>query len=274
MPSPQGRYWLLTVPENEFTPILPVGVTYIKGQLEVAPTTGYRHWQIVACFEKKVSLRPVRALFGEFHAELTRSSAAIAYVWKDDTAVPNTRFEFGELPFNPARKTDWARVRAAAVSGNFDSIPDNIFVQHYRTLRAIRSDYARPVAMVRQCFVFWGPTRTGKSRRAWDEAGMDAYPKAPTTKWWDGYQAHKNVVIDEFRGNNYLTLGEISITHLLRWVDRYPVLVEVKGGTVPLVAEKLWLTSNLDPRLWYPEADSDVRNAVLARLNITHFDSL
>ena len=34
------------------------------------------------------------------HWEPTRSSAANAYVWKDETAVPGTRFELGKKPLN------------------------------------------------------------------------------------------------------------------------------------------------------------------------------
>lgn len=84
--------------------------------------------------------------------------------------------------------------------------------------------------MERKVYVFWGPTGTGKSRRAWDEAGPDAYPKDPRSKFWDGYNGHSNVVLDEFR-------GAIDVSHLLRWFDRYPVLVEVKGSSRILSAE-------------------------------------
>jgi len=113
--------------------------------------------------------------------------------------------------------------------------------------------------------VFWGRTGTGKSHRAWDQAGAQAYVKDPRTKWWCGYRGQENVIIDEFR-------GVIDISHLLRWLDRYPVLVEVKGGSRPLCARKFWITSNLDPREWYPGLDADTLAALLRRLNITHFN--
>lgn len=267
MPAPQGRYWLLTIPENEFTPHLPDTVSYIRGQLEIGATTGYRHWQILACFDKKCSLRPVTLLFGPFHAELSRSAAATEYVWKDDTSVADTRFEYGTLPFRRNLAVDWIRVWQAAIAGDLDSIPEQIRISHYRSIRTIRSDHSRPIAMVRTCHVFWGPTGTGKSRRAWDESGMDAFPKDPRTKWWDGYSNHKHVVIDEFR-------GAIDVAHLLRWLDRYPVLVEIKGGTVPLVTQTIWITSNVNPREWYPEIDPLTLAALIRRLNITEFCSL
>jgi len=75
------------------------------------------------------------------------------------------------------------------------------------------------------------------------------------------------VVIDEFR-------GEIGIGHLLRWFDRYPVLVEIKGGSVVLKATRFWITSNLSPDAWYPNLDEETKSALKRRLNITHFDAL
>lgn len=117
-------------------------------------------------------------------------------------------------------------------------------------------------AIQRTIFVFWGKTGVGKSRRAWDEASLEAYPKDPRTKFWDGYQGQTNVVIDEFRGG-------VDIGHVLRWFDRYPVIVEVKGSSVPLKATTIWITSNLHPRFWYPELDVETTDALLRRLEIT-----
>ena len=71
------------------------------------------------------------------------------------------------------------------------------------------------------------------------------------------------VILDEFR-------GDIDISHLLRWLDRYPVIVELKGSSAPLVAEKIWITSNLHPSSWYPLLDAATYAALERRLQITH----
>lgn len=82
-------------------------------------------------------------------------------------------------------------------------------------------------------------------------------------EWWCGYRGEKHIVVDEFR-------GVVDVSHVLRWWDRYPVRVETKGGSRPLLATHYWITSNLDPRAWYPDLDEDTVDALLRRLNIIH----
>lgn len=261
----QGIFWLLTIPQHDFLPYLPPCCSWILGQLESGGNTGYVHWQIVVAFSSKVSLAGVKKCFGaSCHAELSRSESANAYVQKADTAIDGTRFELGSKPIRRNSKIDWESIWSAACSGDLSVIPPSVRVQSYRTLRTIGSDHSKAVGTERIVHVFWGRTGTGKSRRAWDEAGLEAYPKDPRTKFWDGYQGETNVIIDEFRGG-------IDIAHLLRWFDRYPVRVEIKGSSRPLAATNVWITSNLDPRRWYPEIDQETLDALLRRLNITHF---
>jgi len=124
----------------------------------------------------------------------------------------------------------------------------------------------RPTGIEKIINVFHGRTGTGKSRRAWEEAGVRVYSKDPRTKWFDGYQGEENIIIDEFRGT-------VDISHILRWFDRYPVRVECKGSSMPLQATTFWITSNLAPTDWYPDLDSETKSALLRRLtNIVHFE--
>uniref|UniRef100_UPI0040485434 hypothetical protein n=3 Tax=Pseudomonadati TaxID=3379134 RepID=UPI0040485434 len=264
----QGIYWLLTIPSNDWIPCLPEKICYIKGQKELGTETSYSHWQVLAVCSKKESLRSIKTLFGRTcHAELSRSNAASDYVWKEDTRIPGTQFEFGQLPLKRNSKRDWEKIWQLAKDGKVDEIPPDVRIQHYRTIRTISADFAVPLAMERTCHVYWGSTGLGKSREAWSKAGMDAYPKDPRTKFWDGYRGHEVVVIDEFRGG-------IDISHLLRWLDRYPVLVEVKGSSTVLRAKTIFITSNLSPEDWYKDLDEQTKEALLRRLEIKHFRSL
>lgn len=98
----QGRYWLLTVPARDWAvpqeladPVL----VYIKGQKEVG-AGGYEHWQLMVISTKCRGTK-IKSLFGNTaHVELSRSEAAAAYVWKDETRVAGSQFELGEKPIN------------------------------------------------------------------------------------------------------------------------------------------------------------------------------
>ena len=267
MPSKQARYWLLTIPWEDYTPFLHPDCSWIRGQLERGGDTGYLHWQVFVAFKVKCTLSKVKLLFGDrVHAEATLSKAAETYVWKDDTAVAGTRFDLGKKPMDRGSSKDWDSIVTSARDGDYASIPGDVLVRCYGNLKKIRVDSLKPVAQEKEVHVFWGRTGSGKSRRAWEEATWDAFPKDPCTKFWDGYTGQERVVIDEFRGS-------IGISHLLRWLDRYPCIVEVKGSSVCFQANKIWITSNLSPEDWYPDLDSDTKAALRRRFTtVTHFN--
>lgn len=291
MPAPQFRYWILTIPHQNFEEPseLPQGVQWIKGQLERGhgrpqsqegegrgvspgrPSTeedGYLHWQVCVSFPKAVTLTYLKRIFGQqCHAEGTRSAAAEEYVWKDDTSMGH-RFELGRKAVKRNSDKDWDAVLTSAKAGRFEDIPSDVIIRCYGNLKKIHVDSLVPTEIVREVHVFWGKTGTGKSKRAWEEASFDAYPKDPNSKFWDGYRGQENVVIDEFR-------GAISISHMLRWLDRYPTIVEVKGSSVVFKAQRIWITSNLDPKDWYPDLDDETKAALRRRFTqVIHFDTL
>lgn len=92
LPRRQGIYWLLTIPRALWSVPQSVGaipgpaISWIRGQAEVGES-GYEHWQIVVAYREKTSLNGCRESFPGAHAELTRSEAAVDYVWKESTRV-------------------------------------------------------------------------------------------------------------------------------------------------------------------------------------------
>jgi len=127
----QGRYWMATIPSPSYTPYLPPGVSWIKGQLE-SGDSGYLHWQLVVATPKKVSLAFMRRTFGSFHFELTRSEAAEDYVWKEATRVEGTQFELGKKAFKRNSVTDWELVWDCAKSGRIIDIEADVRIRYYR----------------------------------------------------------------------------------------------------------------------------------------------
>ena len=77
-----------------------------------------------------------------------------------------------------------------------------------------------------EVFWLWGPTGSGKSRYAW-ETYPEAYPKQSSTKWWCNYGGQDTAIIDDFRPSK-----EMPFNFILNLFDRYPLMLETKGGQV------------------------------------------
>lgn len=131
----QGRYWLGTL--YNWTPpdALPDSCTWIKGQKEICPTTSREHYQVIAGFKRAVRLAAVKRAVGNGHWELTRSDAADAYVWKEQTSVEGSRFELGAKAIRRNVAGDWQKIKADAQRGALEEIPADIYIRYYRTLK-------------------------------------------------------------------------------------------------------------------------------------------
>ena len=88
---------------------------------------------------------------------------------------------------------------------------------------------------------YWGPTGTGKSHAAHEEAA-DSFDAHTSIKWWEGYDAHENVIIDDMRGDF------CKFHELLKLLDKYPFLVECKGGSRQFLAKTIIITSCYHPK--------------------------
>lgn len=116
------------------------------------------------------------------------------------------------------------------------------FLSCYRGLTLYRSMCVQSRNFKTTVYVCQGPTGTGKSKWA-----LEKFPNAywkQRSQWWDGYCGHDSVIIDEF-------YGWLPFDLCLRICDRYPLLVETKGGNVQFVAKNVIFTSNALPSTWW-----------------------
>jgi len=110
--------------------------------------------------------------------------------------------------------------------------------------------------------VYWyyGPTGCGKSRAAFEEAGLEAYVKMPTNKWWDGYEGEENVIVDDYRAD-FCTFAD-----LLRFFDRYPMRVEYKGGSTQFLAKNIWITTPYSPERTWEKQSAEKLDQLIRRI--------
>jgi hypothetical protein len=112
-------------------------------------------------------------------------------------------------------------------------------------------------------WVLFGPTRAGKSTLVYGYAfkhGLRVYSKG-RGKWWDGYDGHDIVLVDDFDGKG----NDMPITWWLNVMDIFPYRVEVKGGFTMLDNPLFYFTSNIHPDNWWYDAPSGNREAFMAR---------
>lgn len=113
-------------------------------------------------------------------------------------------------------------------------------------------------------FVIWlyGPTASGKSRLARKISDPDdLWESGATLTWFDGYDAHKDMLIDDFRGSH------CSYSMLLRILDRYPMNLPVKGGFRQILSKKIIITSDRHPAECY-SGDVGEIDQLLRRIDI------
>ena len=118
----------------------------------------------------------------------------------------------------------------------------DLWVKYYRAFEKYITMKTEPRNSAVDVHVLQGPTGTGKSKWA-----LDTYPGAywkQRSNWWCGYFKHDVVIIDEF-------YGWLPFDLLLRLCDRYPLLVETKGGQMQFVATTIVITTNQLPSSWY-----------------------
>ena len=183
---------------------------------------------------------------------------AIAYSSKEDSrdlaALDSTGAifgftEHGERPSNhQGARSDLAAVAALVSTGASkravaEAFPRE-FIQFGRGIEHLQAVLQGRRDGPPEVFWFWGPTGTGKTRTAYstctievDGVAHDPFFKMATNKWWDGYEGQRDVIIDDFR-RDFCTFAE-----LLRLLDRYPLTVEIKGGTVSFTSRRIFITT-------------------------------
>lgn len=212
------------------------------------------------------------------HIEQARGNAEQnrAYCTKDSDRIAGTLiFECGILP-RQGKRNDIAGAVEMLKSGRKwgDVIEEHpeACVKYFRGLQSVKLQLQKPRTWKTEVFWFYGPTGTGKSREAY-QLYPEAYYKMGTCRWWDGYDSHEVVVIDDYR-RDLCTFGD-----LLRLFDRYPLLVETKGGTVNFVAKTIVVTTSKSPReTWENHSDrigeEDIRQLLRRIENVRFFPEI
>ena len=277
----RARHWIGTVPKDAKNakfwenPNTLEHIAYIKLQEEKGhDTTHYEHYQVYMCLKEIKALTWVKKhIHPTAHWEPKRGTVAeaIDYVSKEDTRVPDgVTFEYGERPkeqcdeahakvaANRLREKDEVEIQAQDIldklnNGEFipwREIPVDIqmkagFLMAYN--KATR-DMVGPERDDLKIITIVGPPGCGKSY-----AIAKLFPTAG--RWIKGNNGHWfcNTKSDVMVFEEYS--GQIELQSMLKYLDPYPLALEVKGGTEPAMYRLVIITSNTPIKDWYTTAD-------------------
>ena len=113
--------------------------------------------------------------------------------------------------------------------------------------------------------LLYGKTGRGKTRLVYDNWEDDEeffrWSVPNTTVWFDGYDGHKLVLLDDFAGK----ASKMSLVMLLQVLDRYPILLPVKGSFIWWLPTNIAITTNIHPKKWYNYKGREEQYRALAR---------
>jgi len=242
-------------------------IIYAIYQLEEGSNTGQLHYQGYIEGARRYRLTQVKRLHPDLeraHFEPRRGSRQEAreYCDKEESRCTSQTLEsLNRASWNIQQEVGTWRTTCQGARRDLDlvkqlisdgtdeaTIADQHFgdwVRYYRAFREYRRVITPNRSWKTEVHVLYGPTGTGKSKFALEQH-PGAYWKQ-RSNWWDGYDGNECVVLDEF-------YGWIAFDLLLRLLDRYPLLVETKGGQTQFMAKTIVITTNKRPDQWYKNA--------------------
>jgi len=231
--------------DDDLNQLMDLDWSYLVYQKELAGDT--EHLQGYFEFDGQKRFAYIKKRLPRAHIERRRGTQeqAIAYCKKEATRLDGP-FEFGEKKKQGERSEWHAAIDAVKDGATEEEIAltyTGTYIRYFKGLNRVRSFVG--AQRNAEVDVLWlhGPTGCGKTRYAYDNY-QDIYSK-PEGAWFDGYDGHETALFDDFEA------VDISITLLLKLLDRYPMTVPVKGGFVNWRPKTILITSNYNPVTWY-----------------------
>lgn len=231
--------WLRTIEANVVTASLEVG----DGEFE---EVGTPHIQFSITFRRSYSYAALkkihprvswRAQYCCQDNNYCRKRDSILVVDRDERKKKGARTDIAEIK-EVVRSTNSMRAVTNAATSVQSVRMAELWLKYNEPPRAID-----PVGI--KIHWRWGKPGSHKTRYIWDNHPIEEVFTPTTYKWWEGYDAHKIVLIDELRAN-WCTFGD-----LLKLTDIYPFRVETKGGSRQLQATTFYITSCYHPKDLY-----------------------
>lgn len=239
--------------ENDEITLQDMDYEYLIYGREEAPTTKTKHLQGYIYFRSPRSFNAIKKkLPVGAHIEFAKGDAPANRVY---CTKGGDWYEFGTMPVQ-GKRNDIIALRNAIRDGMTDEqIMENEslcetygkYIHFVSRCRAVYDKKRFNTFRHLEVVVIYGPAGTGKTRYVYDHEGYDGvYALGQSQKeiWFDGYENHKVLLIDDF-------YGWIKWAFVLKILDGHPLRINIKGGTRWAGWDKVYITSNKPPWEWY-----------------------
>lgn len=244
-------------------------IQYLVAQKEKAPSTNNPHWQGHIEMQRPITTSAARGL-ANWHIERARNiTASIAYAQKEDTRL-EPPISFG-LPSTQGERHDLLQFRDAIKQGQGMiqiMADDNLaksMIKYHRFFESYRNELQREqlraLQIVPTVTWIWGEPGVGKTRHVHQHAVGHIYT-ADMLPWFDGYRNQPNILLDDFRSDSY------PFEKLLRLLDRYPLLLPVKGSSIMRNSTHIWITTTNPPENTYTWSSENMQQLTRRITNI------
>ncbi len=220
--------------------------------------SGTPHLQIYFRLKNAKTFSKIKKEFTTAHIEIAKGDD---HQNKAYCSKQNLILEKG-TPKQQGKRTDVERIREMVADGNTlrDILQVATSIQSVRMAEIHLKYFERKRNWKPNVYWFYGETGTGKSKLAY-EMSVDPYVTLDTIKWWEGYDGHAHVIIDDMR-------GDFAKYHqLLKLLDRHEYKVECKGGSRQFLAEQIIITSCYSPQQMFThKAEEEDLGQLLRRI--------
>lgn len=211
---------------------------------EIAPTTGTKHLQGYIYWNNGKTFKATSKILHGSRIAIAKGTAQENQIY---CKKEGDWYEEGTCP-DQGKRNDLEHIKNCIKEGqNMRTMIENNTIRNYQQLRTSEClmKYLEPKRTWKpEIKWYWGASGTGKTKTAFEEC-KDPYVSGRDLKWWEGYDAHEEIIIDDFRADF------CKFHELIRILDRYEFRNECKGASRQLLCKKIIITSCYHPEQAY-----------------------
>lgn len=213
--------------------------SYILIGDEHAPTTNTHHIHVYINFSNPISWSALKKRHTRSNILISEGTQDRAEKNKIYLSKENLLFEDGTPPTGQGSRSDIEVCRDIVKSTNSmrEVVACATSLQGIRIAEYYLKYHEQPRSWKPHVTWISGASGTGKSHLARELLGSNIYTCMKTGKWFEGYDAHEDVLVDDIR-KSFMKFSEF-----LQFIDKYEFRIECKGSSRQFLAKRIVITS-------------------------------